>query len=1127
MQLSNKDIKLFTEVSDVLKEHGRAGVTMTAGASRSSLIYQYLIYLNRFFASAKVLYLSADKSRVYDVYDMGVDFPDIEVYVCDYDTADTLQFDDIKVVIFDDIDKMGDKVLQLMAIRKRGINLNNSQLLFIGAEFSRFFLLNTDLTDLVVESQSEFRTWLNTYSIFARTVAIHGFSAICSKANEELISLYNWMLKQYDLLLGRGIDTENEFAAEQIAELKKLECFALVVDETLFKSRVMCLYRFLQTYQLVDLPYTLPVFEGVDLKVWYSTITELHKLGYLSSDCVAYFEHYTNVRLDSAVSNIAPVTKNKGVFLTEHNQKVYDNIVSQVVQGTDYKSGCIIQPVGTGKTHIALNILLTAWFLQKKEGKILYLVYDESAKYKVSALLHKYAKELAVSDKAKKVQIKTYSEHIQQLQGVITDAHYANQYSCTIWDDLDRISLDMGKLINLKKQGVFLDKSLHTWLRDSEQQIIGLASEQCNLTELFLQEHAYICNMSVGEAISTSLIPAPVCAYYPDEDAMQHEYDCTVVTIKGIQIKTEHEKAEARLHEAEYLYDNIASMSGVFKSCIPVAEGNFVVFCGKEQDIKQAKQIAIELLGGTEIPCQVYVIRSNDIGGLTALDLTTLQLFKEETQGVVKFLFTHYDIQYDFEARGVITYKVDTSGTDTPYGQLLLQNKCMRVLNTYAYKHKDTQCMCMDIGGIAYVSYIQLYANTLKSLGCNIDNIHIYGLDIVELLNCLNDGNIIQQQYYNDYRYAFTDYIEAYPHDKACVEDTAECYRGYNLKEWASVWRKYRRNGTQEVTAKLCKTFGVLTRRGFVWHVVPPEWVEMYERVVAWQKSEGEQKIPKVKTLYGRYPIGAWCFEQKQADTRGTLSAVQKQYLTNIGILKTMAKSEVIEPEIPKISEEAECVLGLCEFDDIDATDGTDGAEEVNTTVAVCETEPTIETDSLIDEVSETNAESDVQTTMFEVYDCDDVKPPKLRGIKGVEAEKLWHDLYHTVYKHFMSNDTVEYKQALKQLPTDLQHWIARERISFVKGTLSPEHEACWRKIPGFMYSMYAYKWEYGLLAMKKYWELYRTFRAKKGKGVVDGIRIGVVKNYILVQHRKGALSDEQLAELSTVGYDVTLESKA
>jgi len=148
-----------------------------------------------------------------------------------------------------------------------------------------------------------------------------------------------------------------------------------------------------------------------------------------------------------------------------------------------------------------------------------------------------------------------------------------------------------------------------------------------------------------------------------------------------------------------------------------------------------------------------------------------------------------------------------------------------------------------------------------------------------ERIKLLEEAGIIwdpfEEAWQQGYK-AFVAYKKEFP--DALIPQRAE-YHGYNLGVWVGTQRQDKKNGALSDERK-----NLLEEAGIIWHANEEKWQQGYKAFVAYQKEFPDTSVPQNAEYHG-FNLGSWVANQRTAYNKGTLSPERIKLLEEAGII--------------------------------------------------------------------------------------------------------------------------------------------------------------------------------------------------------------------------------------------------
>lgn len=240
-----------------------------------------------------------------------------------------------------------------------------------------------------------------------------------------------------------------------------------------------------------------------------------------------------------------------------HNKEAYKRVKNAFKTS---KRTCVVQPTGTGKSYIALQLVKDC----KIDTKILYVTSYDSVRCKFINLLKDYVPDKLIS-------CQTYMGLLRKdLKG----------YDVIILDEFHRVGAE--------KWGESVESILKAC---PNAYILGLSATPVRYMdnkrdmskELFNGNIA--SEMSLAQAIARGILPLPkyVTCFY----SMKDEYATAFKRVSKIKLEKHREEALRLLERAKGYLEKSNGLSDVFEDYIEATSGRYIVFCKNKVHMKE------------------------------------------------------------------------------------------------------------------------------------------------------------------------------------------------------------------------------------------------------------------------------------------------------------------------------------------------------------------------------------------------------------------------------------------------------------------------------------------------------------------------------------------------------------
>lgn len=276
------------------------------------------------------------------------------------------------------------------------------------------------------------------------------------------------------------------------------------------------------------------------------------------------------------------------VDLLKHNQEAYEKV--QEILQTNNKT-CVIQPTGSGKTHLTLKLI------EDYVGQNRDIVVIEPQKYIFEQLQKKMKKYELPS---RNIKFITYSalgklndENIQEF----------NSPKLVLVDEMHRAGAKTWKLGLQKMFNSFPNDC--KYIGFSATPIRFLDGKRNIAEELF--DGCIASEIGLADAILNRTLPLPryIAGLY------SYSNEVSAINKKIMQSCNSEEEKEKLLEEVKVLknsLDKSRGISDIFKKYIECDKGKFIAFCRNINHLKQMKPCLVKWFSEAEIDVNLYEV---------------------------------------------------------------------------------------------------------------------------------------------------------------------------------------------------------------------------------------------------------------------------------------------------------------------------------------------------------------------------------------------------------------------------------------------------------------------------------------------------------------------------------------
>lgn len=520
-----------------------------------------------------------------------------------------------------------------------------------------------------------------------------------------------------------------------------------------------------------------------------------------------------------------------------HNKEAYKKVKEAFKTSN---RTCVIQPTGTGKSYIALQLVRDC----ADTDKILYLTSTKISRGRFISLVDKYALK-------KNITYRAY-------QAVATK-EFVEKFDVIILDEFHRVGAKQwGRAV------------LQLLARSSNAKVLGLSATPIRYLEnnRDMAEELFSGNVAseitLAQAIAWGLLPKPeyvTCLY-----SLQADYKKTAKMVERIGVEERKMKAKLFLAKAKSHLEQSTGLTDVFKEYIRNTSGKYLVFCKSINHLKNAISEMQRWLISVEGEKHIYRIDSSMSNSAI---LNEEKQFEEDNTDALKLLFCvdMFNEGYHLEGLdGVILLRPTVSAN------IYLQ-QIGRALSS-----GGSSPLILDIvRNIGCLSHTTRLAEDLKNCfkdGIEFDDIFtVYGYH-QEFVDLLNEAQSLCVRLSPDEK---CELIVEYITETGSTNIPAKTiYKELNIGEYAQEFRKAKKVGN--IAKRIEKA---LNSVDFIWNVNTSrdEYIDIFKEYKA---EKGHLNIV-AKEVYKGYPVGSMKHVLKNAYVNGKLTPEEIHKFEEVG----------------------------------------------------------------------------------------------------------------------------------------------------------------------------------------------------------------------------------------------------